>query len=79
MIFTHAGLSGMDVKQSYLSMSTALNSTGRRMHFNMCEWGLESPWTWGDAMAQVHFLCAFATLNKPSLHRTNALLRLMLY
>ena len=43
----------MDIKQSYQSMSTALNSTGRRVHFNMCEWGKESPWKWGDSMAQV--------------------------
>jgi hypothetical protein len=43
----------MDIKQSYQSMSTALNSTGRRIHFNMCEWGKESPWKWGDSMAQV--------------------------
>jgi hypothetical protein len=43
----------MDIKQSYQSMSTALNSTGRRIHFNMCEWGKESPWQWGDSMAQV--------------------------
>ena len=22
------------------------------MHFNMCEWGKDSPWEWGDACAQ---------------------------
>jgi hypothetical protein len=44
--------SGMDIKKSYQSMSSALNATGRRIHFNMCEWGLQAPWTWGDSMAQ---------------------------
>lgn len=42
----------MDIKKSYQSMSSALNATGRRIHFNMCEWGLQAPWTWGDSMAQ---------------------------
>ena len=43
----------MDIKKSYQSMSAALNATGRDIHFNMCEWGKEAPWTWGDAVAQV--------------------------
>ncbi len=30
----------MDIKKSYQSMSSALNATGRKIHFNMCEWGL---------------------------------------
>jgi alpha-galactosidase len=46
--------SGMDIKKSYQSMSSSLNATGRKIHFNMCEWGLEAPWTWGDSMAQAH-------------------------
>lgn len=43
---------GMDVKTSYGAMSKALNSSGRSIHFNMCEWGLEEPWTWGNEVAQ---------------------------
>lgn len=43
---------GMDVKTSYKSMSTALNASGRHIHFNMCEWGLETPWEWGNDVAQ---------------------------
>jgi len=43
---------GMDIKTSYQAMSSALNKTGRQIHFNMCEWGLESPWNWGNTMAQ---------------------------
>ena len=33
-------------------MSKALNESGRRIGFNMCEWGQENPWVWGDACAQ---------------------------
>ena len=47
----------MDIKTSYQSMSSALNSSGRHIHFNMCEWGKEAPWTWGDGMAQVIVMC----------------------
>ena len=25
---------------------------GYPVAFNMCEWGVDSPWTWGDAVAQ---------------------------
>ncbi len=27
-------------------MSKALNSTGRPMYFESCEWGVDNPWTW---------------------------------
>lgn len=37
---------------SYGNMSAALNSTGRAMHFNLCEWGVDNPWQWGDGLAQ---------------------------
>ena len=30
----------------YPAMSKALNDTGRPIHFNMCEWGLDDPWEW---------------------------------
>lgn len=36
----------------YGNMSAALNATGRPIAFNMCEWGLADPWTWGDNVAQ---------------------------
>ena len=26
--------------------SKALNSTGKAIFFNSCEWGVEDPWTW---------------------------------
>lgn len=39
-------------QQAYANMSVALNGTGRAIAFNMCEWGLDNPWTWGDAIAQ---------------------------
>eukprot|EP01060_Flectonema_neradi_P019646 TRINITY_DN268_c0_g3_i1.p1 TRINITY_DN268_c0_g3~~TRINITY_DN268_c0_g3_i1.p1 ORF type:complete len:410 (+),score=98.09 TRINITY_DN268_c0_g3_i1:85-1314(+) len=43
---------GMDPVTTYPKMSQALNKTGRPIHFNMCEWGKEAPWTWGPAVAQ---------------------------
>lgn len=36
----------------YPKMSQALNKTGRKIHFNMCEWGKDDPWTWGPEIAQ---------------------------
>ena len=29
-------------------MSDALNATGRPILFSMCEWGVSSPWEYGD-------------------------------
>eukprot|EP01064_Diplonema_japonicum_P028877 TRINITY_DN453_c0_g1_i2.p1 TRINITY_DN453_c0_g1~~TRINITY_DN453_c0_g1_i2.p1 ORF type:complete len:410 (+),score=129.53 TRINITY_DN453_c0_g1_i2:70-1299(+) len=43
---------GMTPKDTYPKMSAAMNKTGRAMHFNMCEWGKDAPWTWGPAVAQ---------------------------
>merc|ERR1719262_812132 len=43
---------GMTPEKTYPLMSDALNKTGRHIHFNMCEWGRDDPWTWGDAVAQ---------------------------
>ena len=41
-----------DPKTTYPIMSSAMNKSGRAIHFNMCEWGKEDPWEWGDAVAQ---------------------------
>ena len=43
---------GMHPREAYGNMSAALNATGRHMHLNMCEWGLENPWEWGANIAQ---------------------------
>jgi len=43
---------GMVPKDTYAEMSAALNATGRHIHFNMCEWGKDSPWEWGPEVAQ---------------------------
>eukprot|EP00051_Salpingoeca_urceolata_P027329 m.481035 g.481035 ORF g.481035 m.481035 type:complete len:650 (-) comp22029_c0_seq1:150-2099(-) len=43
---------GMDPKSTYPLMSSALNTTGRPIHFNLCEWGKENPWEWADKIAQ---------------------------
>ena len=36
----------------YTKMSQALNATGRPICFAMCEWGVDKPWKWGNAIAQ---------------------------
>jgi alpha-galactosidase len=41
-----------DPKETYPKMGKALNESGRHIAFNMCEWGKENPWEWGDACAQ---------------------------
>eukprot|EP01060_Flectonema_neradi_P023696 TRINITY_DN31999_c0_g1_i1.p1 TRINITY_DN31999_c0_g1~~TRINITY_DN31999_c0_g1_i1.p1 ORF type:complete len:409 (+),score=59.07 TRINITY_DN31999_c0_g1_i1:135-1361(+) len=43
---------GMNPVDTYSNMSKALNSTGRPIHFNMCEWGHAEPWKWGPRVAQ---------------------------
>eukprot|EP00443_Scrippsiella_acuminata_P064369 CAMPEP_0115435974 /NCGR_PEP_ID=MMETSP0271-20121206/33941_1 /TAXON_ID=71861 /ORGANISM="Scrippsiella trochoidea, Strain CCMP3099" /LENGTH=444 /DNA_ID=CAMNT_0002861459 /DNA_START=1 /DNA_END=1335 /DNA_ORIENTATION=- len=43
---------GMVPEETYPKMAAALNRTGRRIHFNMCEWGRDDPWKWGPATAQ---------------------------
>jgi alpha-galactosidase len=42
----------MDPTTTYPEMSKALNQSGRAIHFNMCEWGLDDPWKWGNPIAQ---------------------------
>ena len=41
-----------DPRKTYPIMGKALNTSGRHIHFNMCEWGKENPWEWGDSCAQ---------------------------
>ena len=43
---------GMTPQTTYPKMSQAMNKTGWPIHFNMCEWGVNNPWEWGDAIAQ---------------------------
>jgi len=43
---------GMVPETTYPKMSAALNKSGRHIHFNMCEWGLDDPWKWGPEVAQ---------------------------
>merc|ERR1712151_351663 len=43
---------GMVPEDTYPKMSSALNKSGRHIHFNMCEWGKDAPWTWGPKVAQ---------------------------
>jgi alpha-galactosidase len=37
----------LDPREAYQNMSKALNNTGRKIFFNICEWGLNQPWKWG--------------------------------
>eukprot|EP00698_Gefionella_okellyi_P014906 TRINITY_DN415_c0_g1_i1.p1 TRINITY_DN415_c0_g1~~TRINITY_DN415_c0_g1_i1.p1 ORF type:complete len:409 (-),score=80.08 TRINITY_DN415_c0_g1_i1:32-1258(-) len=41
----------LDPRVQYPQMSHALNSTGRAILFEMCEWGVDQPWTWGAPIA----------------------------
>jgi len=41
----------LDPKVVYPQMSKALNSTGRPIFFNFCEWGIADPWTWAYTWA----------------------------
>jgi alpha-galactosidase len=43
---------GMVPQEAYGNMSAAMNATGRHMHLNMCEWGVDSPWEWGGKISQ---------------------------
>ena len=36
-----------NAEEAYLTMSTALLSTGRPIVFSICEWGTAKPWLWG--------------------------------
>jgi len=42
---------GIDPKIRYPPMRDALNATGRRIFFSMCEWGEEQPATWAGDVA----------------------------
>eukprot|EP01060_Flectonema_neradi_P039806 TRINITY_DN8910_c0_g1_i1.p1 TRINITY_DN8910_c0_g1~~TRINITY_DN8910_c0_g1_i1.p1 ORF type:complete len:412 (+),score=41.69 TRINITY_DN8910_c0_g1_i1:39-1274(+) len=43
---------GMTPQTTYPLMSSALNKTGRPIHFNLCEGGMDNPWEWGPKIAQ---------------------------
>jgi hypothetical protein len=43
---------GMVPIEAYGNMSAALNATGFPISFNMCEWGIDNPWEWGNNVAQ---------------------------
>ena len=38
----------MTVRKRYEAMRDALNATGRPILFSMCEWGVSSPWEYGQ-------------------------------
>jgi alpha-galactosidase len=42
-----------DAQSSYLTMSQALQATGRPIVFSMCEWGNAKPWLWAKNIANL--------------------------
>lgn len=42
-----------DAKASYLTMSQALQATGRPIVFSMCEWGNSDPWLWAEKVGNL--------------------------
>ena len=42
-----------NAEEAYLTMSTALLSTGRPIVFSMCEWGTAKPWLWGKGIGNL--------------------------
>ena len=44
---------GVSAQTRYTTMSKALAATGRSILFSMCNWGQESPWTFGPSIANM--------------------------
>ena len=44
---------GMNARESYTKMHTAMAATGRPMVFSVCEWGDNSPWDWAGGIAHL--------------------------
>ena len=42
-----------NAEEAYLTMSTALLSTGRPIVFSICEWGTAKPWLWGKGIGNL--------------------------
>jgi len=42
---------GLVPKTQYTEFSHSLNSTGRPIFFEMCEWGNDNPWEWGPPIS----------------------------
>jgi alpha-galactosidase len=42
-----------NAQEAYLTMSTALLSTGRPIVFSICDWGTAKPWLWGKGIGNL--------------------------
>lgn len=42
-----------NAEEAYLTMSSALLSTGRPLVFSICEWGTAKPWFWGKGIGNL--------------------------
>jgi alpha-galactosidase len=44
---------GESAQTRYTTMSNALKATGRSFLFALCDWGQQSPWTWGPSISNM--------------------------
>jgi alpha-galactosidase len=44
---------GLDTRTQYKIMSEAIRATGRPMLLSLCEWGVSSPWEWGEGIGSM--------------------------
>jgi alpha-galactosidase len=44
---------GINAKEAYKTMSSAIKGTGRKMIFSLCEWGDNQPWLWAKDIGQL--------------------------
>ena len=49
--YDNCNTDGSSPKLRYPVMRNALNKTGRRIYYSMCEWGVEEPATWAGPVA----------------------------
>lgn len=43
----------LNAREAYITMSKALQATGRPIVFSLCEWGNHQPWLWGKGVGQL--------------------------
>ena len=62
------------VRSRYEAMRAALNATGRPILFQMCEWGVSSPWLYGSQVIRsLHLAMQCSSCSFPAQPRCDAL------
>jgi len=51
--YDNCNTDGSSPKVRYPPMRDALNATGKRIFYSMCEWGVEDPATWSESVANM--------------------------